>query len=352
MSHPADQNDKPPIAPEAIQRQVDALCKPPGSLGVIERIAMDLCRIQNTFSPATSPRRVCVFAADHGVTAQGVSAWPSSITASVTEIMGRGRTASGVFAGHLNCDYTVVDVGLLRPVGGDVIDRASRRGTGNLSIEPAMDEATFDAAWQTGEQLAKEAIDDGCRVLIGGEMGIGNTTAAACLTAILTGTDPQRVVGRGAGVDDAGLRRKIAVVGGAVDRVRKTNVWQQSETPRRDPAAVRMAGRQLGGLEIVALAGFYAAATRSRCVVVLDGFIASAAALLADRIRSGANRCMIAAHRGAEPGHAVVLEALGLEAVFEGNLRLGEATGALVVLPWLDLAAAMLRDMATLDELK
>jgi nicotinate-nucleotide--dimethylbenzimidazole phosphoribosyltransferase len=323
-----------------IADRIDQLCKPPGSLGAIESFAQQLCQIQRTFNPKTKPRHVSIFAADHGVVRQGVTAWPSEVTAAVTEVMGRSRTASGVFAGSLGCSYEVIDIGLLRPCSAPVVDAAKRRSTGDLLIEPAMSTADFEHAWQVGVERASTASAAGNRLLIGGEMGIGNTTPASCLIGLLCNVESERIVGRGAGIDDAGLIRKREVVAHAIQRVRSLG----DVDPKRIACEV-------GGLEIVALAGFYYAARCCGCTILLDGLIATSAALLVDAMFPGTRESMIAGHQSAEPGHVTALEQLQLKPVLDLGMRLGEGTGALAALPLLDLAAAMMCDMASLSEL-
>ena len=329
----------PEMSPE-IANRIDQLCKPPGSLGAFESIAQKLCQIQRTLNPVTSPRHLSIFAADHGVTCEGVSAWPSAVTAAVTAVMGRGRTASGVFARSLDCNYEVIDVGLLKLCSAPVIDAAGRRSTGNLLREPAMSIAEFDHAWQVGVDRATIACNAGNVVLIGGEMGIGNTTAASCLIGLLCDVESTYIVGRGAGIDDVGLDRKREIVEKAMQRVRSL----KHLTPKQFACEV-------GGLEIVALAGFYyESAVRGR-TILLDGLIATSAALLVDTMFPGTRDFMIAGHKSSEPGHFVALENLQLKPILDLQMRLGEGTGALAALPLLDLAAVMINEMATLAEL-
>ncbi|MCG8651783.1 MAG: nicotinate-nucleotide--dimethylbenzimidazole phosphoribosyltransferase, partial [Pirellulales bacterium] len=168
----------------AARRRLETLCKPPGSLGDFERLAVRLCRTQGSLQPVTRPRHLTVFAADHGVSCEGVTAWPSDVSGAVVKVMQTGGTASGVWARELGCSLEVVDVGLLNPVKAlspRCLDQAGRRGTGNLLCEAAMSESDFDHAWQVGVERAETACERGNRLLIGGEMGIGNTTAASCL---------------------------------------------------------------------------------------------------------------------------------------------------------------------------
>lgn len=326
-----------------VKSRLDSLCKPPGSLGELEAVAERLCLIQQTLTPQTRPRHVTVFAADHGVTSEGVTAWPSSVTAAVVRMMQTGRTASGVFARSLDCGYEVVDVGLLSPLsscGENYIDAADRRGSGNLLHEAAMQDSDFEYAWQVGVQRAAIACEAGNRLLIGGDMGIGNTTAASCLIGLFCECDRNLLVGRGAGINDEQLERKRAVVDAAI---RRTEALELT-----DPKQI--AG-QVGGLEIIALAGFFAEGARRGATLLIDGVIATSAALVADAVVPQTRNHMIAGHRSTEPGHVVALAKLGLTPVLDLHMRLGEATGALAALPMLDLAAAMIRDMATLDEL-
>lgn len=333
-----------PFEEAQIREQLDRLCKPPGSLGAIEAAAERLCQIQKTLTPQTRPCQVTVFAADHGVTEEGVTAWPSSVTAAVVRIMQSGRSASGVFAKQLGCGYEVVDVGLLNPIADEsttVIAASVRRGTGNLFREPAMTDNDFAAAWSVGEARAAAAIAGGNRVLIGGEMGIGNTTSASCLIGLLCPCDRNQLVGRGAGIDDEQLAKKQMVVAGAIAQVESLKI--------DDP---RQIACEVGGLEIVALAGFYAEGAKQGATLVVDGLIATAAALLADKIAAGTRQQMIAGHQSTEPGHIAALAALELTPVIDLQMRLGEATGALAALPILDLAAAMIGEMATIQELQ
>lgn len=330
---------------EAVQNKLDSLCKPPGSLGSLESVAAKLCSIQNTLTPATRPRHVTVFAADHGVVCEGVTAWPSEVTAAVVTVMQQERTASGVFARSLGCGYEVVDVGLLKPLdgpGSSVIDVARRRSTGNLLREPAMSQTDFEHAWNVGVECAARACAAGRVLLIGGEMGIGNTTAASCLIGLLTDdANPKRLVGRGAGIGDAMLSRKQQVVSEAIDRVRALGT-----VTSQDIAC------EVGGLEIVALAGFYVEGARLGATLLIDGLIATSAALLAESLHPSVRNSMIAGHCSTEPGHTAALQQLNLDPILDLNMRLGEATGALAALPLLDLAAAMMNDMATLSELE
>ena len=331
-----------------VQTRLNTLCKPPGSLGGLEDLAAQLCLTQRTLTPQTKPRHAAIFAADHGVTAEGVSAWPSAVTGLVVRQMANRKTASGVFADELGCSYEVVDVGLIEPLPcyeGAAVNQAQQRGTASLAASPAITLPQFQHAWQVGTQAATGALEAGARLLIGGEMGIGNTTSAVCMIALLAdvtdGAQVDQMVGPGAGADDEQMIRKRAVIRQAIQRVQGLG-----------PSHAETIACQVGGLEIVALAGYYAAASQSNCTVVVDGLIATSAALLANAIRPGCRQRMIAAHRSTEPAQQIALQHLQLKPMLDLQMRLGEATGALAALPLMDLASAMICRMATLDEMQ
>jgi nicotinate-nucleotide--dimethylbenzimidazole phosphoribosyltransferase len=323
---------------------LDALAKPQRSLGRLEQLAVQLATVQRSLSPQTRPRRIVLFAGDHGVVASGVSAWPQAVTGLMVGTICAGRATSSALAAAHGCDLRLVDVGVATPPPPPhpaFYHHASiAPGTADLADGPAMTVAQFDAAWAVGADEARRAHDEGHVVLIAGEMGIGNTTPAACLTALLTGAAPARVVGRGAGADDAAMAAKVKVVAAATLRA--------APLLDSDP---RSAIASVAGFEIAAMAGFFAQGSAEGSTVLLDGYVATSAALVAERIAPGTARAMIAAHRSAEPGHAAALAALGLEPLLEWEMRLGEGTGALVALPMLDSAAALLRDVARLSDL-
>jgi nicotinate-nucleotide--dimethylbenzimidazole phosphoribosyltransferase len=338
------------LTTEAIRLHLDSLCKPPGSLGELERLAFELCRIQNTLAPASRPRRLVVFAADHGVAAQRVTAWPSEVTSMVVGVMANRKSASGVMSRACDTDYRVIDVGCLHaPAVEKDFSQGSRSvfwshpvaaGTQDLSSGPAMSRTQFHAAWRVGTAQADAAADEQYAVVAAGEMGIGNTTSASCLVTLLTGLSPEQSVGRGAGVSDAGLAIKRAIVTQATQRAMP---WIEKQDWKG-------AACEVGGFEIIAMSAFFVRAAQRRLVIVLDGFIATAAALLAERLYPGTARSMIASHLSSEPGHVKALEALGLSPFLDWNLRLGEGTGALMLMPLLDTAVAMVTQMATLDD--
>ena len=328
------------ITPAQVQARLDAMAKPPGSLARLEALAIELAVAQQSLAPSTRPRRIVLFAGDHGVVAQGVSAWPSTVTTAMVATILKGRASSNALAAAHGVDLRLVDAGIAdpprAPFPAHYRAAAVARGTADLSRGPAMDEAQFDAAWVLGADEARRAVADGFRLLIAGEMGIGNTTPSACITHALIGVDADAATGSGAGANGAMREIKRGIVADAVHRL----------DGRRDKAALAA----IAGFEIAAIAGFYAEGARQGCTLLVDGYVTTAAALIAEQLAPGTRRAMIAAHRSAEPGHGAALAHLGLEPVLDWGMRLGEGTGALVALPLLDSAAALLRDVATLAE--
>lgn len=322
----------------AVRAHLDQLTKPPGSLGRLEDLATRLCRVTGTLRPRTRPRRMVLFAGDHGVVAEGVSAWPSEVTSLMVANIRGGGAASCALARAVDAELEVCDVGSLAPVEGEV-DHL-RGGTRNLAVEAALTAEEFQGAIDVGRRHARRAAAEGMGLLATGEMGIGNTTAASCLVCLLAGVPVEGAVGRGAGADDATLAKKRAVVERAVAR----------EAPRleSDPLAAMAA---VGGLEIGAMAGLFLGAHEARIPCVVDGVIASAAALVAQRIEASVVDHLIGSHRSVEPAHAGALDHLGLEAWLDWGLRLGEGSGALLLFPMLDAAAEMVGGMATFADL-
>lgn len=332
------------INADTVWAHLDALAKPQRSLGILEGLAVRLATIQQRLDPVTMPRRLVLFAGDHGVVAQGVSAWPSAVTGLMVGTIMAGRATSNALAAAHRCDLRLVDVGIASPMPAPhpMFFHQARiaPGTMDLATGAAMTMAHFDSAWAVGVDEARRAHHEGYALLIAGEMGIGNTTSAACLTALLADVPTEKAVGRGAGADDTVLATKHRIVATAVAHARPL----LADGPRAAIARV-------AGFELVAMAGFFAEAARCGATLLLDGYVATAAALIAERLNPGTARAMIAAHRSAEPGHTGALAALRLEPLLDWHMRLGEGTGALVALPMLDSAAALLRDVATLTDL-
>ena len=335
-SHPGLDQD----AARAARERLDALAKPAGSLGQLETLATQLAGIAGQCPPPLpSPAAVAVFAGDHGVHAAGVTAWPQEITAAMAGVMARGRATINAFADAVGASVTLVDVGVAAELPGldPTSARRVRAGTRNLAEEPAMtlDEAT--AALDVGVAVAEELVAGGARCLVTGEMGIANTTPAAALVAAYCGRTGAEVAGRGAGADDEVLARKVRAIDAGLARHRADD----------DPLRVLAS---LGGLEIAAMAGFVAGGAAARVPVVVDGVIADAALLAADRLLPGLAAWTVAGHRSTEPAATIALDALGLEPLLDLGMRLGEGTGAVLAVPLLVAAARALTDVATIAE--
>ena len=329
----------PAVAEQARLRQ-DDLAKPIGSLGRLERLGCRLAAIAGDIRPPSpDPAAAVLAAADHGVVAAGVTPWPQAVTGLMVKTIVAGQAASRVLARSVGAELIVVDVGLVEPLPDldEVLDRRVAAGSANLAEGPALRPEQVSRALDYGAALAAELVAAGYRCLITGEMGIGNTTPAAAVIAALTGLPAAAVTGRGTGVDDEVLAHKVAVVEKAVTRL--------------DPAAAaETVLAEVGGLEIAFLAGLAVGGAAAGVPVVLDGVITLAAALVAARLVPNAVGYWIAGHLPVEPGGRAVLADLGLEAVLDLELRLGEGTGALLALPLVRAAAAIQAEMATLAE--
>jgi nicotinate-nucleotide--dimethylbenzimidazole phosphoribosyltransferase len=323
-------------AADAARRRLDTLTKPPGSLGRLEELAIRWSALTGR-PPRVAAPVLFTLAADHGVVAEGVSAYPQSVTAQMVENFLRGGAAVNVLARQAGVRVVVADFGVATPLGAPrgLIVRRVAAGTGNIARGPAMTPEQARAALDAGAGLAEAAIAEGADLLGTGEMGIGNTTAASAITAAITGAPPETVTGRGTGVDEAGWRRKTAVVRRAL------------EVNAPDPRDGLDVLAKVGGLEIAGLTGVILAGAAHRVPVALDGFIAGAAALVAVALAPGARHALFAAHRSAEPGHAVALRHLGLEPYLDLDMRLGEGTGAALFVHLARAAAAIYAEMAT-----
>jgi len=324
---------------KALERH-QQLTKPPGSLGRLEPLGARLAAVYGTPKPKVTGKGIAVFAADHGVTAAGVSAYPKAVTAGMVRNFLAGGAAINALAGVAGAELLVVDVGVDAdlPPHPKLWARKVACGTKNMLDAPAMTLAEVEAACAVGVEAAEELVRRGAKLLAGGEMGIGNTTAAAALTAALTGEPARAVTGRGTGLDEAGWRRKVEVVERALAR------------HQPDPGDPLGALAKVGGLEIAALTGFYLGAAASRVPALLDGFIATAAALVAVALEPAVKGYLFASHLSQEAGHGRQLEFLGLEPLFNLDLRLGEGTGAALAFGVLEGAAAVLGEMATFEE--
>jgi nicotinate-nucleotide--dimethylbenzimidazole phosphoribosyltransferase len=316
---------------ETAKRAYDAKTKPRGSLGRLEELGCRLAAIRG-FVPRTLDAVIVVAAGDHGVAREGVSAYPQEVTAQMAANFVAGGAAVNVLARQAGARLIVVDAGIAAPFEHESV-RSVRLGAGtaNLAEGPAMTADQVRRGLEAGAALADELR--GVDVVALGDMGIGNTTSASALTAAPLGVDAERVCGRGTGLDDAGVARKVETVRRALD----VNCGE-------DPLMA------LGGFEIVFLAGLALGCAANGTAVLLDGFITSAAALAASRIDTAIVDVLIASHRSPEPGHALVLEALGLEPLLDLGLRLGEGSGAALALPLLRASVAILEEMATFDD--
>ncbi len=320
----------------AARRHLDSLTKPPGSLGRLEEIALRLAVLRGR-APEVARPVVFTFAADHGVVAEGVSAYPQVVTAQMVENFARGGAAVNVLARQAGARVVVADFGVATPLGRSpqLVACPIGPGTANIAAGPAMTREHAIRAIETGARLADEAMDAGADLLATGEMGIGNTTAASAITAAITGVPAEQVTGRGTGVDEATLTRKVAAVRRAL------------EVNRPDPRDGLDVLAKVGGFEIGGLTGVILAGAARRVPVALDGFIAGSAALLAVTLAPDSRHALFASHRSAEPGHAHALEHLGLEPYLDLGLRLGEGTGAALFIHLARAAALVWSEMAT-----
>jgi nicotinate-nucleotide--dimethylbenzimidazole phosphoribosyltransferase len=327
-------------AAAAAQRRQDILTKPAGALGRLEDLSVWVAGCQGLCPPRQFEHaRVVVFAGDHGVARTGVSAYPPEVTAQMVANIDAGGAAINVLAGIAGASVRVVDIAVdcEQPLTEAIGAHKVRRSSGNIALEDALSAEEVVAALEAGRQLADDEVDAGADLLIAGDMGIGNTTAATALIATLTDTEPVAVVGRGTGIDDAAWARKTAAVRDAMFRARQF---------RPDPVGLL---RTCGGADLAAMAGFCAQAAVRRTPLLLDGVVVTAAALVADRMAPGARAWWQAGHRSTEPAHTLALAHLDLVPILDLGLRLGEGTGAAVALPVLRAAVATLASMATFE---
>lgn len=329
-----------PDAERAARSRQQTLTKPPGSLGRLEELSVWVAACQGACPPRQFARaRVVVFAGDHGVTASGVSAFPSEVTAQMVANFDAGGAAINVLAELAGAGVRVADIAVdAEPANAVIGAHKVRRGSGNIAVADALSSDEALAAVQAGRTIADEEVDGGADLLIAGDMGIGNTTPATTLIAALTGSEPVAVVGRGTGIDDEGWARKTSAIRDALYRARGVIA---------DPLGLL---RVCGGADLAAMAGFLAQAAVRRTPVLLDGVVVAAAALVADELAPGARAWWQAGHRSTEPAHALALQRLDLEPILDLGMRLGEGSGAAVALPVLRAAVATLAAMATFEE--
>jgi len=322
---------------QALARQA-SLTKPPGSLGRLEEVAVRLAALQGSEAPSLDRIRIVVFAADHGVVEEGVSAFPQAVTVEMIKNFARGGAAISVLARSLGAELEVVDVGAANPVDElpGVVSQRAAEGTRNLSREPAMDEAQLAASLAAGRDAVGRGA--GMQLFIGGEMGIGNTTAATSVAAALLGLDAASLVGPGTGLDAEGVAYKARIIDAAL---------RLHQAQLTDPLSVL---QHVGGFELGALAGAYIASAQAGVPVLVDGFIATAAALAALRLRPELGEWLFLAHASAEPGHRAMVEAIGQTPLLDLGMRLGEGSGAALAANILRSALALHNGMATFAE--
>ncbi|WP_075997166.1 nicotinate-nucleotide--dimethylbenzimidazole phosphoribosyltransferase [Salaquimonas pukyongi] len=323
---------------ERIQSAIDNKTKPPGSLGRIEELALAIALCQQTETPSADPARLLIFAGDHGLTAEGVSAWPSKVTTQMVLNFLSGGAAANVFAKTNNVAITVADAGIIGdlPDHPDLVRAKIRKGTANALQEDALSLQEVDQALAFGARIAADAVQNGTKTVLLGEMGIGNTSSASLLAHAIAGIDLETLTGPGAGLDGDGVNRKLEIL-------HKTAARRPGELEPRDALSA------YGGLEIACMAGALIGAASAGGMVLVDGFIATAAALCALKARPEAAGYTVFSHRSKEPGHHAVLQALDATPLLDLDLRLGEGTGALLAFPLLRNACAMLNDMATFE---
>ena len=324
-------------AAAAARARQDILTKPRGALGRLEDLSVWVASCQGHCPPKQFERaRVVVFAGDHGVARSGVSAYPPEVTAQMVANIDAGGAAINVLAGIAGATVRVADLAVDADAASAQIGAHKvRRGSGDITVEDALTDEETVGAIAAGRRIADEEVDGGADLLIAGDMGIGNTTAAAVLVAALTNAEPVAVVGFGTGIDDAGWARKTAAVRDALFRTRQV---------LPDPIGLL---RCCGGADLAAIAGFCAQAAVRRTPLLLDGMAVTAAALVAERLAPGARRWWQAGHRSTEPGQGLALTALGLDPILDLGMRLGEGTGATAALPVLRAAVAALSSMTT-----
>ncbi|WP_312782157.1 nicotinate-nucleotide--dimethylbenzimidazole phosphoribosyltransferase [Brevundimonas sp.] len=322
----------------ALQQALDGKAKPPGALGRIEELALTLGLIQRRLKPAVERPVLLVFAGDHGLTRSGVAAFPSGVTVAMVDTLLAGKASANAFARVVGAEVRVIDAGVAADLSGreGLVHAKIAPGTADASVEPAMTAAQAEAALLAGAQVAEDAIADGADLLALGEMGIGNSASAALLMHRLAPAPLDDCVGQGAGHSPEGMARKRAVLAQAA--------------ARSDATAPFEVLTQFGGYEIAMMAGAVLAAARAGAPVLIDGFIGTAAALLAIRLAPAARGYCLFAHASAEAGHRLMLEALNARPLLGLDMRLGEGTGALLAVPLVQAACALLSEVAELSD--
>lgn len=324
---------------KAAKARLDSLSKPLGSLGRLEEIVVRLAGISGRLFPSVQKKNIIIMCSDNGVVEEGICQAPKSVTSLVTRNFTKGITGINVLADHCGSDITVVDIGVDDDINLDgIINRKIRKGTYNIAKGPAMTKNEAERAILEGVEIVKTLKEKGYQLLGTGEMGIGNTTTSSAVTAVLTGYSPEEMVGRGAGLSNEGLELKINVVSKAI----------RLNSPDRDDPIDVLA--KLGGFDIAGLVGCFIGAAACKLPILIDGFISSAAALLAYRLHSGVKDYLFPSHCSAEPGSIRVMEALGFTPYLNLSMRLGEGTGAALGFHIIDAAVAAYSKMGTFGD--
>lgn len=325
-------------ASQALQRQ-NTLTKPNGSLGLLETMAIKLAAMQSTDTPAVDRVVISIFAADHGIAAEGVSAYPQAVTGEMVRNFLNGGAAINVIARQLNASLEVIDAGIAVAIPNrDLIISRAGASTANFLQQAAMQKDQLNLALASGQEAVNRALRNRCELFVGGEMGIANTTSASTIACALLEETPDQLVGPGTGLNEDGIRHKKKVVQQALDL---------HQLNPADPIRIL---QYIGGFEIAALTSAFIHCAQHGLPVLIDGFICSVAALLAAKINPGSENWFIYAHKSHEPGHQAVLKALNADPILDLSMRLGEASGAGVTVPLLRMACALHNGMATFEQ--
>ena len=327
------------VAGERARAAIDRKTKPPGSLGLLETLAVELARMQGAECPEVDPTRLYLSAGDHGIVAEGVSAWPQEVTAQMLGNFLAGGAAANVFARVAGCDVRIIDAGVATAVPDhpSLVRARIRQGTRNAALEDALTGSEVDRAIAFGMAEAHAAAEEGIRSIALGEMGIGNTSSATLVAHAITGIPVRGLTGPGAGLP------------GPEGLLKKREILERAARRRPGPLGARAALAAFGGLEIAVMAGLTLGAAARRRIVLVDGFIATSAVLAAVTECQHVRNYCVFCHRSAEPGHSALLEWMQAEPLLDLRLRLGEGTGALLALPVLRAACAMRSDMAEFE---
>ncbi|MGN0482043.1 MAG: nicotinate-nucleotide--dimethylbenzimidazole phosphoribosyltransferase [Lachnospiraceae bacterium] len=324
-----------------IKQNWDAIAKPLDGLGVFERITARIGAIQRTDRPEVKKRALLVLCADNGIVEEGVSQSGQEVTAAVAESLAKGTSTVCHMARVAQCDVIPVNIGIHTPVNQDnLLQKCIRRGTRNFAKEPAMTRGEAVRAIQAGVELVAQCKAQGYQILATGEMGIGNTTTSSAVAAALLDCSVEEMTGKGAGLDEKGLRKKRQVISEAFERYKLRGA---------DAMTVLTS---VGGLDLAGLAGIFLGGALYQMPIVLDGVISATAALLAERLKPGCRAYMIASHKSREAAANRILEALGLSAVIDADMALGEGTGAVLLFPMLDQVFAVYQSEHSFSELQ